>query len=240
MIFMFRRRTFFTILIICCLLIAVSCFIVMHSQVLTTPTLSWQLAEHTFIVDPGHGGTFPGRVNSDQVLEKDINLAIGLQLYQYLQESGAITILTRDTDIDLIPEESKKEKLKLQQRADLQERLNLAIAEESDYFISIHCNSIPNEKWTGAQTFYNPDDPESKRLAQSIQNRIISQLQNTQREALPRADTFLFKNSTIPTVIVECGFLSNVEEAAQLQDPAYQQEIAYAIFLGINDFLSAQ
>ena len=60
MIFMFRRRTFFTILILCALLVAASCLVIMNSQVLTTPTISWQMAEHTFLVDPGHGGTFPG------------------------------------------------------------------------------------------------------------------------------------------------------------------------------------
>ena len=237
MIFMFRRRTFFTIILLCMLLVAASCLVIMNSQVLTTPTISWQMAEHTFIVDPGHGGTFPGRVNAE-VLEKDINLAISLYLHQYLQESGAVAILTRDSDIDLIPEESKKESLKTQQRDDLQERVNLALTENVDYFISIHCNSIPNEKWFGAQCFYNPDDPESAKLAKAIQGRLNKQLNNADREALQRVDTFLFRNNKIPTVIVECGFLSNPEEAQKLQDINYQQEIAYAIFLGISDYLS--
>ncbi|MBR6756607.1 MAG: N-acetylmuramoyl-L-alanine amidase [Peptococcaceae bacterium] len=237
MIFMFRRRTFFTIILLCMLLVAASCLVIVNSQVLTTPTISWQMAEHTFIVDPGHGGTFPGRVNAE-VLEKDINLAISLYLHQYLQESGAVAILTRDSDVDLIPEESKKESLKTQQRDDLQERVNLATTENSDYFISIHCNSIPNEKWFGAQCFYNPDDTESEQLAKAIQNRLTQQLDNSSREALPRVDTFLFRNSTVPTVIVECGFLSNPAEATKLQDTAYQKEIAYAIFLGISDYLS--
>ena len=234
---MFRRRTFFTIILLCMLLVAASCLVIVNSQVLTTPTISWQMAEHTFIVDPGHGGTFPGRVNAE-VLEKDINLAISLYLHQYLQESGAVAILTRDSDVDLIPEESKKESLKTQQRDDLQERVNLATTENSDYFISIHCNSIPNEKWFGAQCFYNPDDTESEQLAKAIQNRLTQQLDNSSREALPRVDTFLFRNSTVPTVIVECGFLSNPAEATKLQDTAYQKEIAYAIFLGISDYLS--
>ena len=237
MIFMFRRRTFFTIILLCMLLVAASCLVIVNSQVLTTPTISWQMAEHTFIVDPGHGGTFPGRVNAE-VLEKDINLAISLYLHQYLQESGAVAILTRDSDVDLIPEESKKESLKTQQRDDLQERVNLATTENSDYFISIHCNSIPNEKWFGAQCFYNPDDTESEQLAKAIQNRLTQQLDNSSREALPRVDTFLFRNSTVPTVIVECGFLSNPAEVTKLQDTAYQKEIAYAIFLGISDYLS--
>lgn len=69
---------------------------------------------------------------------------------------------------------------------------------------------------------------------------LIEQLGDHEREALPREDTYLFKNATIPTVIVECGFLSNADEAARLQDPAYQQQLAWAIYLGLNNYLSAQ
>ena len=69
---------------------------------------------------------------------------------------------------------------------------------------------------------------------------LIEQLGDNEREALPREDTYLFRNATIPTVIVECGFLSNDDEAAKLQDPAYQQQLAWAIYLGINNYLTAQ
>ena len=198
------------------------------------------MAEKTFLIDPGHGGTFPGRVNTDQILEKDINLDIALRLDQLLEETGANVIMTRRADIDLIPQEKKEEKLLFQQRADLEQRIQIGNQSHADYFISIHCNSIPNEKWCGAQAFYNPSDPESKALAQSIQQMLIEQLGDNEREALPREDTYLFRNATIPTVIVECGFLSNDDEAAKLQDPAYQQQLAWAIYLGINNYLTAQ
>lgn len=239
MFLIFRRRSFMMIIAFCVILLGVSCFVIFHSDPLTAPTLSWQMAEKTFLIDPGHGGTFPGRVN-DQVLEKNINLAIAAKLNQFLQESGAVTIMTRTEDIDLIPEDSKDEKLLLQQRADLEQRVQMAQDEEADLFISIHCNSIPNDKWTGAQTFYNAEDPESKKLALSIQNRLMGQLKNTEREALPRADTYLFRNATIPTVIVECGFLSNVEETNLLCSEEYQEQLAWAIYLGISDYLAAE
>lgn len=238
MFFVFRRRSFFTVLIIC-ILIAAGGFLLVLQQQPTTPTLSWVLGEKTFLIDPGHGGTFPGRVN-DNVLEKNINLEIALKLDALLEETGAQVVMTRRADTDLIPEESKKEKLLLQQRADLEQRIRIGQQTKADYFISIHCNSIPNEKWSGAQVFYNPEDVESEKLAKAMQQMLTAQLGNHDREALPREDTYLFRNATIPTVIVECGFLSNKEEAAQLQDPAYQQQLAWAIYLGLNQYLAEQ
>lgn len=240
MFLLFRRRSFYTVVTICALIVIGGTFLILHNQPTTSPTLSWVMAEKTFLIDPGHGGTFPGRVNESNILEKDINLNIALKLDQLLEETGAFVVMTRRTDTDLIPQESKEEKLLLQQRADLEQRIQIGAQSKADYFISIHCNSIPNEKWSGAQTFYNPEDPESQALAQAIQQMLIEQLGDHDREALPREDTYLFKNATMPTVIVECGFLSNAEEAAKLQDPAYQQQLAWAIYLGVNQYLAAQ
>ncbi len=240
MFLLFRRRSFLTVVIISTLLVVGGFFMILNNQPATSPTLSWIMGEKTFLVDPGHGGTFPGRVNEDKVLEKEINLDIALKLDQLLEETGAQVIMTRRADTDLIPPESKEEKLLLQQRADLEQRIKMSEQSKADYFISIHCNSIPNDKWQGAQTFYNPEDPESQKLAQAIQQMLVEQLGDYDREALPREDTYLFKNAAVPTVIVECGFLSNQEEAAKLQDPAYQQQLAWAVYLGINNYLSAQ
>ena len=197
------------------------------------------MGEKTFLIDPGHGGTFPGRVN-DSVLEKNINLEIALKLDALLEETGAQVVMTRRADTDLIPQEAKEEKLLLQQRADLAQRITMGQQSKADYFLSIHCNSIPDEKWSGAQVFYNPEDPQSEKLAQAIQQMLIAQLGDHDREALPREDTYLFRNATMPTVIIECGFLSNKEEAANLQDSAYQQQLAWAIYLGLNNYLAQE
>ena len=240
MFLLFRKRSFYTVIILTLLVMAGGCFLVLKNQPVTTPTLSWMVAEKTFLIDPGHGGTFPGRVNESNVLEKDINLNIALKLDQLLEETGAQVVMTRRSDIDLIPQETKEEKLLLQQRADLEQRVQMSRQSQADYFISVHCNSIPNEKWRGAQTFYNPEDPESKALAQAIQQSLVKQLGDYDRDALPREDTYLFRNSEIPTVIVECGFLSNEEESLNLQDSAYQQQPAWAIYTGICNYLAEQ
>ncbi len=199
--------------------------------------LSWQMADQTIVIDAGHGGIFPGKVSNDGLLEKDINLAIAQKLQALLTESGTITVMTRESDKDLFPESEQDSKMILRQRADLKARTDIAAASQADLFVSIHCNSIPTAKWSGAQTFYAPNSEQSAQLAQAIQASLISQLKNTDRAALVREDTFLFEHLDIPAVIVECGFLSNAEEAALLQQDAYQQKIAYAIYCGISDYL---
>lgn len=238
MFFIFQRRSFITVIVFCIFLLIGGCYLIITAPNAAEPTISWVLAEKTILIDPGHGGTFPGRVNDDNILEKDINLQIALKLEQHLSETGANVIMTRRTDTDLVPETTQKEKLLQQQRADLQQRVQLSEQSGADYMISIHCNSIPNEKWYGAQVFYHPDDPESKALAKAIQQSLNQTLEDNNREALPREDTYLFKNAATTTVIVECGFLSNQEEALHLQDATYQTQLAYAIYLGLQQYIA--
>lgn len=227
-----------SVMVICALLLAGGVYAVITAPEAVKPTVSWVLAEKTILVDPGHGGTFPGRVNDDNILEKDVNLQIAGYLEQYLTESGANTLMTRRADIDLVPEDMQDEKLLFQQRADLEERVRLSEQCGADYMLSIHCNSIPNEKWSGAQVFFNPEDTESEALAKSIQSALNSNMEDNNREALPREDTFLFKNAATTTVIVECGFLSNKAESTRLTDAVYQQQLAWAIYLGLQNYLA--
>ena len=234
--FIFRRRSFLSVLVLCALLLVGGIYAVLTAPNRAEPTISWVIAEKTIVVDPGHGGTFPGRVNEDNILEKDINLQIATRLEAYLAESGANSMMTRRSDIDLVPTDSQSEKLIVQQRSDLEARIQLTKESKADYMISIHCNSIPNEKWYGAQTFYNPNDVESKALAKAIQQSLNQHIEDNDREALPREDTYLFEHAVATTVIVECGFLSNQAEAARLQDSAYQDALAWAIYLGMQDY----
>ncbi len=237
MFLILKRRSFISVIVFCTICLAVGVYAVLSTPNRVTPTISWVLAEKTVLIDPGHGGTFPGRVNEDNILEKDINLQIALKLEQYLTETGANVLMTRRTDTDLVPDSAQKEKLLQQQRADLEQRVQLSVDSQADYMLSIHCNSIPDEKWAGAQVFYNPDDEESKALAKAIQRSLNQSLESNDREALPREDTFLFKNAATTTVIVECGFLSNPSEAARLKDSTYQSQLAWAIYLGLQDYL---
>ncbi|SMB83604.1 N-acetylmuramoyl-L-alanine amidase [Desulfonispora thiosulfatigenes DSM 11270] len=200
-------------------------------------TLSWVVAGKKVVIDPGHGGIFPGKINDDNIMEKDVNLAVSKQLQFILQEAGARVLLTREDDSDLVdPNENGKLIQKL--RTDLQKRVQIAKDNEADLFISIHCNSIPSPKWQGAQTFYDPHNEESKLIATNIQKEIIAQLKNTKRQALARQDTFLFENLEIPAIIIELGFLSNPEESDLLNSSEYQYRIAYAIHSGLIKHLA--
>lgn len=192
-------------------------------------TVYMPMSNKNILIDAGHGEWDPGKVAKDGTLEKDINLQIATKLQQYLEQSGSFTLTTRIDDIAL---SSKK-------REDLKERRNLANLDETDLLVSIHQNSFPKDSVKGAQVFYYGDSEESKKLAISVQNRLKDISSNNNREAKANKDYYLLKQTKIPSIIVECGFLSNPEENAKLKDEKYQQQIAWSIYLGILDYYKA-
>ncbi|MFZ7104447.1 MAG: N-acetylmuramoyl-L-alanine amidase CwlD [Peptococcaceae bacterium] len=202
-------------------------------------TLSWVVASKKIVIDPGHGGIFPGKVGKNGLIEKDINLAISEKLAGILSESGAMVIMTRNKDTDLVNPDLQGRFL-AKQRSDLENRVKMANDYSADLYISIHCNSTPSERWTGAQTFYDENNKAGEVLAKSIQNQIVKQLRNTKREALIRKNTFLFEQLQIPTVIIECGFISNPNEAKLLSQEEYQYRMAYAIYSGLVKYLAGE
>ena len=196
----------------------------------TQNAISWAMIGKVLVIDAGHGGIDPGVVGQADTEEKDINLAIASQLGEILRQSGATVIMTRENDDALA--RSKREDLSL--RIDLVEKNNPSL------FISIHGNSYPRMRsLCGAQTFYKKGQDEGKRLAESIQAAIMTQLENTDRKALPHNDSYLLDNIRVPAVIVEVGFLSNPEEEKILNDSVYQWQMAEAIYRGIVDYYTA-
>lgn len=201
--------------------------------------LSWVVASKKIVIDPGHGGIFPGKVGKNNLKEKDINLAIAKNLAAILNEAGAMVIMTRNSDTDLVSPDLQGPLIR-KQRSDLQKRVEIATDYSADLFISIHCNSTPSTRWSGAQTFYDGENKNSEFLAKAIQSQIIKQLRNTKRNALVRKDTFLFDNLEIPAIIIECGFISNPTEAKLLAQEEYQYRMAYAIYSGIVEYLAGE
>lgn len=189
-------------------------------------TFFMPISKKVIILDAGHGGFDPGKVGKDNTLEKDINLSITQKLQIYLEQSGSFILNTRIDDSAL---SDKK-------RADMNERKKLANEEGADLFVSIHQNSFPQENVKGAQVFYYGDSPESKRLAECVQNRLKEVDKNNTREAKPNKDYYLLKKTSVPSIIVECGFLSNEEESNRLKSEEYQEKIAWAVYLGILDY----
>lgn len=181
------------------------------------------------VIDAGHGGFDPGKVASDGVTEKTINLSIADKLSSFLEQGGAIIRTTRVEDSSL--SESK--------RQDLKNRVEIANNSKADLFISIHQNSFPKSNVKGAQVFYYKGSEEGKRLASFIQSR-LKEVVDIDNERIAKANDnyYVLKQIKIPSVIVECGFLSNSVEHDKLMSEEYQEKLAWAIYMGVLDYFS--
>lgn len=185
------------------------------------------LTNKIIIVDPGHGGFDPGKPGVSGLDEKDLNLKISLLVRNYLENAGAIVIMTRTTDDDVDGMDGVKHKSK-----DMVQRKKLS--EGGDILVSIHQNSFTQPSVHGAQTFYNSKSEEGEALAKSIQRSIkeVADLDN-RREAKSNTNYYVLKATDLPAVIVECGFLTNPEEEKKLNSESYQNQMALGIYLGI-------
>lgn len=193
----------------------------------TVETMGTATSSKVIIVDPGHGGFDPGKPGINGEDEKDLNLKIALKLRDYLEQSGAMVVMTRTTDNDVDGMEGVKHKSK-----DMAQRKQMAA--DGDIVVSIHQNSFSQPSVRGAQTFYSKKSEHGKALATLIQ-RSIKENADTEnrREAKSNANYYVLKAIEIPSVIVECGFLTNSEEEAKLNDDLYQDKMAWSIYLGI-------
>lgn len=187
------------------------------------------------VLDAGHGGFDPGKVGVNGALEKDINLSIVKKLKTLLEEEGFTIYLTREKDTLLGPANSTSKK-----KDDMITRINM-ITELNPFFtISIHQNSFTDANSSGPQVFYYKDSEESATMAQVLQDILNTQLSPAKTRA-PQANAnyYLLTRIPTPTVIVECGFLSNPNEAELLTQDEYQSRVANAIFLGILSYYEA-
>ena len=188
------------------------------------------LAGKVIIIDPVHGG-IDGGAAFKGVIEKNVTLPISEKLRDYLQEQGALVLMTREEDVDLADE--KAGTVRERKRADLINRTKFINESEADMFISVHANAFPQSKYKGAQTFYSPAFKENKRAAKLIQAELIRNLKNTTRSAKPLENVYLVKHAKKPGVLIEVGFLSNDQERMDLQNDVYQDDIALSIYTGV-------
>lgn len=169
------------------------------------------------------------------ISEAEINLEIVLKLQELLEQSGYTVILTRSDENGIydLDEDSIRDK----KVSDLKNRVQLANSEEADIFVSIHLNKIEQSQYYGWQTFYQENSEESKSLAEKIQNNLNYTIQKeNKREILALSGKYIMDNVIIPTVTVECGFLSNSQETQDLITDSYQSELAWGIYTGIVDY----
>lgn len=190
--------------------------------------------QRTVCIDCGHGGKDPGKVGVNGSLEKDINLQIAWKLRKYLEASDIRVIMTREDDRGLYAESDKRKKM-----ADMRGRIQKIDEAKPDMVISIHQNSYHQEPVRGGQVFYYRDSERGKKLAEILQKRFDYVLgdKNT-RQAKPNGSYYLLLHVKQPIVIVECGFLSNQEEAKDLTTEDYQDRLAWTLHMGILEYLN--
>ena len=187
------------------------------------------------VIDAGHGGSDPGKVGINGALEKDINLSIALIVKQFLEANDVEVVLTRETDEGLYDDNASNKKVQ-----DMKQRVSIIEETAPMVTVSIHQNSYPQEYVHGAQVFYYDTSVEGKKLAEIIQERLVEDIDPQNNRQVKANDSYyLLKKTATPIVIVECGFLSNSEEAAKLCDPLYQEKVAWAIHLGILQYLNS-
>lgn len=189
---------------------------------------------HVIVIDAGHGGEDGGAV-ANNVVEKNINLSISNKLRDIFISSGFNVKMTRSSD-KMINESG--DTLRERKVSDMKNRLKLFNESENNIVISIHQNKFTQEEYKGSQVFYSTNNKESEKLAKSIKTSIKTLIQPDNEREIKPADRniYLLYNSKTPSVIVECGFISNIEEARLLKDSAYQNKIAFAIYSGFLDY----
>ncbi|TGE35838.1 N-acetylmuramoyl-L-alanine amidase [Desulfosporosinus fructosivorans] len=194
---------------------------------------SWTLGNRVVVIDAGHGGVDPGAVGISKVLEKEVTLAVSKRLQVLVEQGGAKVVMVREDDSDL----GTAQGLLKRKREDLAQRIQLAMDVQAEVYLSIHANSFPDAKLTGAQTFYHSGSPEGKLLAQAIQQELNSMTQG-KRVAKGNQDIYVLKKAHQAAVTVELGFLSNLEEEQLLTTPEYQEKLAIAIYQGLSVYFS--
>ena len=184
------------------------------------------LAGRVILVDAGHGGTDGGaRAKDSGAWEKGVNLLVAKALREQLEQRGARVIMTRETDAQFSPNK----------RADLTARLDLARQGGAEMVISVHMNEYRSRAESGPQVFYRAGREDGRLLAGTLQSALIRVLEPKKRRQAMAGDYFML-SLDVPSVLVECGFLSNSAEEKLLLTAEYQQKIAMALRAGIEEY----
>lgn len=211
-----------------------------HEAIMTSAgNLPTTQDKQVIVLDAGHGGVDGGCVSVNGVAEKGINLAIVESERDFLRVMGYDVVCTREEDEAIY--DRGIEGLSNQKKSDMQNRLKIFSQYSEGISLSIHQNQFTDSKYSGAQMFYSEKNSGGERLASAMQGQFVSMLQpeNT-RETKPVGDElYLLNNTDNPAVMIECGFLSNPEEAALLESEDYQKQVAFTIMTGIFEFCNS-
>jgi N-acetylmuramoyl-L-alanine amidase len=231
MIFSFKLKPILFSIIFCVLVFS---FLYMAIRVVT-PTAIFNVpnAKYTVVIDAGHGGIDGGSVGKiSGVTESSLNLDYALNLASQFNKMGINCVLTRKNENGLYDSSVKNLK-----KSDMKKRKEIIDKSGADLVISIHMDSFSLSSTNGAQAFYKKGSESGKIFVEIIQKQLSCNFENAEKSQ--RVGGYYIVNCTdIPAVLVECGFLSNQEEEALLQDKEYQNKMCYSILCGALDFLN--
>lgn len=182
---------------------------------------------YTIVVDAGHGGRDNGCSGGAGTIESDINLKIAKILKNNLETFGIKVVMTRMDGNGLYDAGVENYK-----QSDMNKRMEIINESNPDMVISIHQNSFSGSSQRGAQAFYQEGDKESLRFAESVQSQLLRQLPGARSEC-NHGDYYILKESKLPAVLIECGYLTNPDEEILLNSSEYQDKVAYAIMCGV-------
>lgn len=202
------------------------------------PTAVETAEKPVIVLDAGHGGLDSGAVGKSGLLEKDVNLSVVKKLASMLKMSGFEVVLTRNEDISIY--DPGVEGIRNQKLSDMDNRLEIVQKYPDSIFLCIHQNNYTDPQYFGGQMFYNNNNPDNRTLAQIMQNRFATLQPGNDREIkLSGEELFLLKSNPNPSLLIECGFLSNPKEEALLATDEYRQQTAFTIYCGLIEFLEA-
>lgn len=230
----FRKSDIVTVIM--AVFVAVSAYTAINYGCRSIVVSALPFNEKIIVIDAGHGLPDGGAVSDSGTVEQGLNLDISLRVQKLLEETGAYVLMTRSDEYAVA--ENLEAKIRDIKRSDLKYRKSLRDSSGCDAFVSIHLNKFEQSKYKGAQVFYAKTPENSRVLGECLQNSLIEIADRNNKRVAKEADSsiFILKNSDTPSVIVECGFLSNDEEEEKLKTEEYREKLAYSIYNGICSY----
>ena len=218
-----------------CILFSISAYYFQNEKIRDTSIIEG--SSPVVIIDAGHGGEDGGAIGKNGVFEKDINLKIAKKIFEKLSQLNINCVLTRETDILLYDRTQDYEGRK--KALDMQARKRIAESYDNVIFISIHQNSFPEERYSGFQAYYSTNSSDSRVLATLIENSIRTSLQPNNRRAskASNGNIYLLDHLNCTSVLLECGFISNIEECELLCNEEYQNKLCNVISSTVFEFI---
>lgn len=230
-----KRRVPLILTIFCCCMVAAISGMVNSGNAAREAAVG-AVPKKVVVIDAGHGGVDGGCTGTNGVYEKDINLSIAKNLGALLSFEGYEVVYTRSEDVSIYDDGVTG--IRNQKISDMENRLEIVQSYPDSIFLSIHQNQYTQSEYFGAQIFYTTNHKDNFRFATIMQDRFASLQPGNDREIkLIDNGLYLFKNTKQPALLIECGFLSNPNDAANLSSAEYQKKVAFTIYSGLTEFL---